>query len=117
MTLITSVTPETEYICAIYLVGGYCGYRENGTRSHTPPLHIFRAGYKQRFVKLCADAEKFEPSALRALRKLVESELRRAKWLRFDGKEYEFEIKSFDPPTIGFLMREVMAQVGPPQQQ
>lgn len=113
MTLITSVTSATVDICAIYLVGGYCGHRDNNTRSYTPPLHIFRAGYKERFSKLCAAAEKFEPQALRALRRLVESELRRAKWLRFDGKEYTFEIKSFDPTAIGFLMREVMAQVNP----
>lgn len=113
MTLITSVTSATVDICAIYLVGGYCGHRDNNTRSYTPPLHIFRAGYKERFAKLCAAAEKFEPQALRALRRLVESELRRAKWLRFDGKDYTFEIKSFDPPTVGFLMREVMAQVNP----
>ncbi|MDD2005078.1 hypothetical protein [Pseudomonas putida] len=113
MTLITSVTAETADICSIYLVGGYSGRRDQGTRSYTPPLHIFRTGYKERLAKVCGAAEKFEPTALRALRRLIESELRRAKWFRFDGKEYNFEIQSFDPPTIGFLMREVMAQVNP----
>lgn len=113
MTLITSVTADTVGICSIYLVGGYCGRRDHWTRHYTPPLHIFRREYKHSFAKVCAAAEKFEPTALRTLRKLVESELRRAKWLRFDGKEYKFEIKSFDPPAVGFLMREVMAQVNP----
>lgn len=108
---ITAVTARTADICATYLVGGFSGRREVGTRRYTQPLDIFRTKYLGPLVKMCASAEAGDSNAIRALSKVITTELRRAEWFRFDGKEYTFKINSFDLDAMDYLMTEVMAQV------
>ena len=108
---ITAVTARTADICATYLVGGFSGRREVGTRRYTHPLDIFRTKYQGPLVKMCASAEAGDSNAIRALSKVITPELRRAEWFRFDGKEYTFKINSFDLDAMDYLMTEVMAQV------
>lgn len=108
---ITAVTARTADICAAYLVGGFSGRREVGTRRYTHPLDIFRTKYQGPLVKMCASAEAGDSNAIRALSKVITTELRRAEWFRFDGKEYTFKINSFDLDAMDYLMTEVMAQV------
>lgn len=109
--VVTSVAADTVKICAIYLVGGFSGRRDVGTRHHTRPLDIFRTKYQGPFTKICAQAEAGNSAAISALHQVIISELQRAKWLKFDGKEYTFNMTSFDNNAMAYLMREVMAQV------
>jgi hypothetical protein len=109
--VVTSVTTDTAKICGIYLVGGFSGRREVGTRRHTLPLDLFRTKYHGPIVKMCASAESGDSNAISALAKVITTELRRAKWLQFDGKVYTFKINSFDTDALAYLMMEVMAQV------
>jgi hypothetical protein len=108
---ITAVTARTADICATYLVGGFSGRREVGTRRYTQPLDIFRTKYQGPLVKMCASAEAGDSNAISALSKVITTELRRARWFRFDGKVYTFKINSFDDDAMAYLMVEVMAQV------
>ncbi|MNC63711.1 hypothetical protein D3C75_1138570 [compost metagenome] len=62
---------------------------------------------------MCADAEAGVSNAIRALHQVITTELQHARWLKFDGKEYTFNINSFDNDAMSYLMTEVMAQVNP----
>lgn len=108
---ITAVTARTADICATYLVGGFSGRREVGTRRYTQPLDIFRTKYLGPLVKMCASAEAGDSKAISALHNVIKIELQRAKWFRFDNKEYTLNINSFDIDALSFLTNEVMAQV------
>lgn len=109
--VVTSVSAGTAKICGVYLVGGFSGRREVGTRRYTKPLDIFHTKYQGPLVNMCASAEAGDSNAISALSKVITTELRRAKWFRFDGKVYTFKINSFDTDALAYLMMEVMAQV------
>ena len=110
-TEITAVTALNVDICATYLVGGWSGRREISTRRYTKPIDMFRNQYLSPLVTMCADAEAGDSKAISALHNVIKIELQRAKWFRFDNKEYTLNINSFDIDALSFLMNEVMAQV------
>ena len=104
---IKKLTPETQEICAIRLVGGF-----DSNRKHYPALPQLRFDNKIHLQGVAERAESGCVDSLSLLRRWVICSLVFAKDMMFDGVKYEFDVQSFsEPSSLDFLAWEVMAQV------
>lgn len=104
---IRALTPETEEICAIRLVGGF-----DSERKHYPALSIFRFDNKRHLELLADYAEAGCPESMDLIERLIIGELIHAKDLVFDGIRFVFDVQSFtEPKSLRWLAWEVLAQI------
>ncbi|WP_152606223.1 hypothetical protein [Pseudomonas plecoglossicida] len=104
---IRALTPETEEICAIRLVGGF-----DSERKHYPALNIFRFDNKRHLELLADYAEAGCPESIDLIERLIIGELIHAKDLVFDGIRFVFDVQSFtEPRSLRWLAWEVLAQI------
>jgi hypothetical protein len=110
--LIKQLTPKTQEICAIRLVGGF-----DSERKHYPALDLLRFDNKDGLAVIGSHAETGCHVSLRIIESFVIGELVRADDLVFDGVRYKFDIKGFsEPRCIEYLAWEVLAQIVEEQQ-
>jgi hypothetical protein len=111
--LIKQLTPKTQEICAIRLVGGF-----DSEKKHYPALDLLRFDNKHRLAGIGIHAETGCHVSLRVIESFVIGELVRADDVVFDGVRYRFDIKSFsEPSSLEYLIWEVLAQIVEEQQQ
>lgn len=91
--VIKQLTPETQEICAIRLVGGF-----DSERKHYPALDLLRFDNKDGLAGIGIHAETGCHVSLRIIESFVIGELVRADDLVFDGVRYKFDIKGFSEP-------------------
>ena len=104
---IKALTPETEEICSIRLVGGF-----DSNRRHYPALDLLRFDKKWQFELIAEYAQAGCAKSINTIESLLISELIRAKDLVFDGVRYEFDVQSFsEPESMRYLVWEVLAQI------
>ena len=104
---VQKLTPETQEICAIRLVGGF-----DSERNHHPALDLLRLENKQQLELIADYAEAGCAISLRTIENFIIGELARAEDLVFDGVRYVFNIQSFSEPSIlEYLAWEVLAQI------
>ncbi|MBK5417727.1 hypothetical protein [Pseudomonas sp. TH31] len=104
---IKSLTPETEEICAIRLVGGF-----DSKHRHYPALDLLRFDNKAQFELIADYAEAGCAQSVRTIENLLIGELIRAKDLVFEGVRYVFDVQSFtEPSSLKYLVWEVLAQI------
>lgn len=104
---IKRLTPDTQDICAIRLVGGF-----DSNRKHYPALPQLRFDNKYHLAGVAERAESGCLDSMCLLRRWVICSLVFARDLIFDGIRYEFDIQSFsEPVSLDYLTWEVMAQV------
>lgn len=104
---IKKLTPDTQAICAIRLVGGF-----DSNRKHYPALPQLRFDNKYHLEGIAGRAESGCSDSMQLLRRWVICSLVFARDLVFDGVIYEFDIQSFsEPSSLDYLAWEVMAQV------
>lgn len=105
--IIKALTPETEEICSIRLVGGF-----DSNRRHHPSLDLLRFDNKWQFELIAEYAQAGCAKSVNTIESLLISELIRAKDLVFDGVRYEFDVQSFsEPESMRYLVWEVLAQI------
>lgn len=104
---VRKLTPETEEICAIRLVGGF-----DSERKHYPALDLLRFENKRKLESIAKHAEAGCYISFRGIKSLVVGELLRADDLVFDGVRYVFNVRSFsEPRCLDYLVWEVLAQI------
>lgn len=109
MQIITvrKLTPETEEICAIRLVGGF-----DSERNHYPALDLLRFENKRKLESIAKHAAAGCYISFRGIKNLVIGELLQADDLVFDGVRYVFNVQSFsEPSSLEYLVWEVLAQI------
>lgn len=111
--VIKQLTPETQEICAIRLVGGF-----DSERKHYPALDLLRFDNKDGLAGIGTHAETGCHVSFRVIENLVIEELVRADDLVFNGVRYRFDIKGFsEPRCVEYLAWEVLAQIVEEEQQ
>lgn len=104
---VRKLTPETEEICAIRLVGGF-----DSERKHYPALDLLRFENKKQLELIADYAEVGCALSLRTIENFIIGELVRADDLVFDGVRYVFSLQSlFEPESLEYLVWEVLAQI------
>ena len=104
---IKALTPQTEEICAIRLVGGF-----DSERKHYPALDLLRFESKQQLELIADYAEVGCALSIRTIENFIIGELVRADDLVFDGVRYVFNVQSFsEPSSLEYLVWEVLAQI------
>lgn len=104
---IFSLTPETEEICAIRLVGGY-----DSNRKHYPAIDLSHFDDSKIFNKIDEYHHPRHADAIKRFERQVICTLVMAEDLIFDGTRYVFEVKSFtEPESLKWLAIDVMAQI------
>lgn len=104
---IKSLTPETEEICAIRLVGGF-----DSKHRHYPALDLSHFDNKKIFEKTEDYYDAEHSVAIRALEKRVITDLVMAEDLIFDDVRYVFDLKSFtEPGSLKAVALDVLAQI------
>lgn len=104
---VRKLTPETEEICAIRLVGGF-----DSERKHYPALDLLRLENKRQLELIADYAEVGCALSLRTIESFIIGELVRADDLVFDGVRYVFNVQSFfEPKCLEYLVWEVLAQI------
>lgn len=104
---VRKLTPETEEICAIRLVGGF-----DSERKHYPALDLLRLENKRQLELIADYAEVGCALSLRTIENFIIGELVRADDLVFDGVRYVFNVQGFsEPKCLEYLVWEVLAQI------
>ncbi|MFK3941951.1 hypothetical protein ACI2KC_09720 [Pseudomonas monteilii] len=104
---IKALTPQTEEICAIRLVGGY-----DSNRKHYPAIDLSHFDDSKIFNEINEYHHPRHASAIKKFERQVICTLVMAEDLIFDGTRYVFEIKSFaEPESLKWLALDVMAQI------
>ena len=104
---VRKLTPETEEICAIRLVGGF-----DSERKHYPALDLLRLENKRQLELIADYAEVGCSMSLRTIENFIIGELVRADDLVFDGVKYVFNVQGFsEPKSLEYLVWEVLAQI------
>lgn len=104
---IKALTPETEEICSIRLVGGY-----DSNRKHYPAIDLSHIDDSKIFDEIDEYHHPRHASAIKRFECQVICTLVTAEDLIFDGTKYVFEVKSFtDPESLKWLTLDVMAQI------
>lgn len=101
------LTPETEDICAIRLVGGF-----DSERKHYPALDLLRLENKKQLELIADYAEVGCALSVRTIENFIIGELVRADDLVFDNVRYVFDVQGFsEPKSLEYLVWEVLAQI------
>ena len=104
---IKALTPQTEEICAIRLVGGF-----DSERKHYPALDLLRIENTRQLYLIAYCAEAGCALSIRTIENFIIGELVRADDLVFDGVRYVFNVQSFfEPKCLEYLVWEVLAQI------
>lgn len=104
---VRKLTPETEEICAIRLVGGF-----DSERKYYPAVDLSHFDSNKIFEKIEDYHNPEHANAIRRFERKVICELVMAEDLVFDGVRYVFEVKSFsEPESLKWLALGVMAQI------
>ncbi|WP_422416764.1 hypothetical protein [Pseudomonas sp. GZD-222] len=104
---ILNLTPETEEICAIRLVGGF-----DSKRKHYPASDLSNFDSNKIFDEINEYHSPEHASAIKGFERKVICALVMAEDLIFDGVRYVFDVKSFtEPESLKWLALGVMAQI------
>lgn len=104
---VRKLTPETEEICAIRLVGGF-----DSERNHYPALDLLRFENKRKLESIAKHAASGCYISIRGIQNIVIGELLQADDLVFDGVNYVFDLRGpAKPSSLEYLVWEVLAQI------